>query len=750
MPITQISKSYQDMWGTSTNFLRSNAGDLIDASFVIQEIIQVTSSSVDSLTNDVSTDEITWLGGDFEEEGFRVGDSINITTYEVLTGVVLATTTTTIDWVNGDTMKVASTLSSWYSSPDEAVSITANRNRESMELEFNMVQNGATGSEFSLIDGEVTRFTMDLTGGSPSYTVTQVGNKSGAYDLIVTMGLNSQVGNLREYTLRINLIQSGLYNSNLFNFNNCLKVYAGMRWSSLLGEPFNQTVDIISEDADTGWFNQPFNTGVIDAVIVQQIGSLAYDSTTTGQFVIDSASSNYAVGSAYISSDESYYKNQPESQSELTMLIPSSLPISGVPNVSANNPDGAGYTLEITGISTAGTIHTIDFEFIPNADFTTFMESRADGDRTFYIWMKYGNLNLLVFSGQLSKAPPVTQNLSMVVSDYFDHSQNITDSSELVAGYSGNVEDDFGFVGKFRVPKKSEITFLRIGIQAYNLVSEEYFTLEQSNFSFTGIPQDSTPLEAYILNEEAPVIPSLPDTSVKKTARLERDASIDLSVNYGIKIYYPYLYRWENWLSLPSADSDFYPDDQTRNWVPYGTQGDWRLRMNLELDINDDLFQYRDEVVIKDYDDNPNIDQEIQLWRDNPLTQVQVVIEDELMRIVALHTNVDGSAWEGDVWGMITIEPTESSPRWISSTAIDYDGNLQNPLSPLSGLRCDLTFPSPDVARLECYFDSTKINLTNGVSITAKIKGCNDAPHNKITTSEVIKVTTSGDTKDKT
>ena len=62
----------------------------------------------------------------------------------------------------------------------------------------------------------------------------------------------------------------------------------------------------------------------------------------------------------------------------------------------------------------------------------------------------------------------------------------------------------------------------------------------------------------------------------------------------------------------------------------------------------------------------------------------------------------------------------------------------------MMGLRCDMTFPSPDVVRLECYLDPSKINLTNGVSITAKIKGCNDGPHDKLTTAGLIKQTTSG------
>jgi hypothetical protein len=273
-----------------------------------------------------------------------------------------------------------------------------------------------------------------------------------------------------------------------------------MSWSSLSGEPFGQTMDVFNDEADTGWFNQGFNSSVIDATLVQSIGSLAYDSVTTGQFVIDSASNDYAVGSAYISGSDSYYKVQPESQTNLTMLVPSSLPISGVPNQSALNPDGAGYTIEITNIATVGTIRTIDFTFTPNTAFTTYMTNRTEGDRTFYVWMKFGNVNVLAFSGQLSSAPVVAGTINMESTNYIDHGQNTIadqDTSLSVTGYSGNVEDDFGFVAKWLWIKKAIVTYVRVGIEAYNSVTEESFTLQQINFSLNNIPQ-TNPLDAYV------------------------------------------------------------------------------------------------------------------------------------------------------------------------------------------------------------------------------------------------------------
>ena len=209
--------------------------------------------------------------------------------------------------------------------------------------------------------------------------------------------------------------------------------------------------------------------------------------------------------------------------------------------------------------------------------------------------------------------------------------------------------------------------------------------------------------------------------------------------------------NWRYWLSQNNADSDFYPDLQTQNWVPFGNTDDWRLRLKIETDKDEINYKFLDEVAIKNYDTDPDIIQQVILYRDSDNSQVDIIIEGELMRVVGLNITANGDNWEQDtVWGMITIEPTESSPRFICSTEIPFDLNTSNPLTPLSGLYCSLTFPTPDVAKLECYFNGSSINLSNGVKFTIKIKGCTDGSVNKLTTTGVAKRTTDGNNKIKT
>ena len=753
MPILPISQEFRTSpFGVVTSYLQGNVGDLIFAEYVFEESIAVTSGSSETITTGGVSGILTWLGGDWEVEGFRPNDTVDIVVFEVQTGTVLDSVTTQVVWVNEDEMKVVNNVTQWYSFPDSACSVTNRRNREGVQIDFNMVANGSTGTQYSLIDGEVTRFLCDLQ--IPAVpVVNQVGNQSGAYVQNLTIGLLSSGGGINRYQLNIEFVISGLYNESLYSFDNCLKPFIQMSWQSLIGEPFNNYNAILSDDANTGWFDEAFNVGVIDATLVTGVSELNYDTPTTYTFVIDSSTpqaNNFALGGAYISGDDDYYKVQAESQINLTMLIYSFLPITGTPIQSATNPQGADYTITPISVTTVGTIHTIECTFTPGVNFASFMGSRADGDRLFYLWAKWGNQNLLIFSGQLQSQPAVVQQHSLNVLGYLDHSENVQNvASGKATGYSANIEDDLSFVAQWRFPANVNVTYLRVGVEAWNFTSGETFTLQQNSFSFANIPQDNTSLGAYILNESIPVNTELPTTSAKREITLVNYPLLNTANEYGVKLYFAWLYKWQYWIELANANVDFYPNEQTQNWLPYGTTGDWRVRVFIEHDRNGEAYEFRQEVEIKDYDDNPDILQAIELYRNNPLQQVQVLIEDEIMRVVGTHTLVPGNAWvQDEVWAMITIEATESSPRYICSTVVPFDNNPLNPLTPLTGNFCDLTFPSADVARTECFLDTSKLDLTNGAKITIKIKGCATTPPNyKITTSGDIKKTTSGDNK---
>ena len=92
------------------------------------------------------------------------------------------------------------------------------------------------------------------------------------------------------------------------------------------------------------------------------------------------------------------------------------------------------------------------------------------------------------------------------------------------------------------------------------------------------------------------------------------------------------------------------------------------------------------------------------------------------MRVKSSHIN-NLANWDPSLtWGMLTIEPTENSPRSICSSVLPFDGNSANPLKPIDNIQMVVTFPAPNVASMECLFNPDLIDITNGCKFTAKIK----------------------------
>lgn len=741
------------MFGNTLGFFQANAGDKVSLKLDIQSSIRLSSQQSPFQLNlsvypyEITSPSISWI-----DEGFRLGDDIKISIWDPYSSIPLNSYPAEIMYIDDNIIGV-DTLGGWYNVTDQqyAVIEVVGRDRDTLDVLVNQVLNTTAGTEYSLIDGEVTRFKftgINTTAVGVTLTGSQTGLKSGQFETIATL---KRVANPnayeRGYELTINFIQSGIYSSTWFETSNCLKSYIKLEWASLANEPFGKTIKVFNDAADTGWYNEAFNTQVINATLVQGINYLDYQFPTIGQFVIDSASTDYGFGAAYVSIDSAYYKNRPFDQSVITMCIPSTEFTVGVPVSSELNEFGAGYTLEITAVNTVGTVHTVDFEFVPNAAFNTFFDSLELGNRNFYVWAKWGTVNLLLFSGELETTPPIGGALVPVRTDFFDHSEQLTEAVNNELGCTGNLEDDFGFSGIFRLEESTVYESMTARIEAFNSVTLESFTLNQVFFDFTSVPFNGN---QHLLNLTIPVQSQLPTTSVKRDASLFLLPSADAPGEYGINLYFPFLYRWEYWLSQNNADSDFYPNDQTKNWYPYDTTGDWTVRLHIQLIKGGLAYVFDDDVTIKNYDSDPEINQTIELYRVSTGQNVQVVIEGELHKVVATHTLTDGTGWDQTgTWGMITVEPTESSPRYLVSTVVPYDYNPNNPLSPISGTLVNITYPSANVAVMECYFDPTIMDLSNGVKFTTKIKGCAGVENlvNKSTTDNIDKVTTWGETK---
>jgi hypothetical protein len=724
MPITISSIDFEDMFSVNRTFYQANAGDKQIFSCIINEEISIAETPNILLTYFAGINQVNLSGANFLTEGFEPGDEIEIIIYNS-NGNIHHTNTVDIVSVTATSM-VVNALLTWKSGTQYVYIIAKQKGgskRNGLELNLNFVpQSGAINAN-SLIDGSVNRILFNLTGTVNNQTVigNQVNIRSGQYAINASIkDLTNYPNKRRQYTLTVEFIQNGAMLPSSFDFGGCLKPYFGLVWQRTYGNPNNNLTHVICDNANTGWFDEPYNTGVSNASLVSGITTLEFNTVQTGTISIDSASTSFGFGAGYIPVDANYYKNQTVDQSELSMFVETQTSTAPIILTSPLNPSGAGYTLEFSNPVTVGTVTTWDWEFTPNAAFITFMDGQSIGDRLFYIWAKYGTMNLLLFADQLSEQPPAPGVLDMIIHRFTDHSQNFDDDNTTKFGFEGNIEDDIAFIGKFLVPINATMKYTKAEIWAVNSVTNEEFLLNSSYFDFTSVPKVGG---YYPINQSQTVITTLPTTSEKLTAQLERDPSVDTITDYGIRVYLPFFYSWEYWINQPNAAPIFYPNRQTRNWYPYGTETNWDLQLRITADINSLDHIYSENIVIKNYDSDPNINQTMTLQVVSTAQNVNVIVEGELHYVVATHLTT--GVWDqSTVWGMITVEPTEGAPRWICSTVVPFDNNQANPLTPITGAFATLTFSAPNLAVITCYFDPSKINLTNGVKFTSKIKGC--------------------------
>lgn len=715
MPVNLISSSFVDPFGVGQISYTANVGDEMEGHFVFSSNISMSSGN-GVMTLDPNTKIVT-SSNNFEEEGFRVGDTL-LVIVTTSTGGGVATYADSVVDVNGNTIKLQNATSWADPLNQELVIIYVNRSREDVNCFINHIPNGTTTGDFSLIDGETTRFyfeNIQTLGVGSVLNATIVGNQSGQYLKWAKIErLTSSGGELR-YKIKVRFFTSGLYDNSSFVSSDCLKFFIKTLWASKHGEHFMEFECNSSYDANTGWFDEGFNFNTINSSITTGITSLDYSQSTPFTIVVTGATSPLGIGASYIPQDDTYYKNKPLQQGNYGYIIPTTpLAVGSLTSMALN---GASYDLQITAVTTVGLTTTITGNFIPNAQFSSFMSARDEGDRTFYVWVRCGNVNLLVHNGQLIKAPAPSIPLTMVHEYAFnDHSQNYYAGVWTNLTTRFDTEDDCAFKGIFRVAKNAELESFTARIIARNDSTDEQFTLQEHVLNLSNVQVDANGIT--LVNESLTINPQLPTTSEKRNLRLQRAPSDDISFLYGVMIYFPFILRWEYWLHQLNANVFFYPN-QTMDWEVYSENSGWEVQVELELATVNNRMVYRKIIYDKPYNNDALILSSIEYIRESDGAVVTSLLDNEIMRIKATHESLYGG-WSPDTWGMITIEPWENSGRWISSTAIDYDGNVQNPLYPITGNRATLTL-SGNIATVECLLDTSKLSGTD-YKLTAKIK----------------------------
>ncbi|CAB4152092.1 hypothetical protein UFOVP597_50 [uncultured Caudovirales phage] len=767
---TLIKQSYfYDIYGNLKDKYTANAGDYVSIRFDFSNCCTIITSQTQQITYSALTGEVKLSEGSWIDEGFRVGDVLTFQGYNENNNPTYGYFLT-ITAIPSDKIIIVTGLPNYnnQTTPDKHIWVfSVAKQKKEIEFSINYLENqntSPTPSMNSLIDSESQRMILNtmnslvITNGSGAGTpLTQVGKKSGSFRInnprIWRFNDDTYAGATRfNYTIMFDLYDFGFLFPSSFQGSECLKLISKFSLKTELGD--TKTSDIYYLDnGNTGLFNEAFNSGISNVVTFPTaISSLSFNTLKQIPFsvTINNTSINkIEIGASYSTLDDTYNENQFDAQNKFLKILKSGL-------VDASNIGNTFYSeyfinefysikLISLSITTSGGQKTFSgvIEFDPyyyNSDgFGNFIEARGDSDRLFYIWLKVGNTNCLLFGNQLEFEYPVGIQITPEFKSLINHDDNTNHSDMLTTGFTYaddiNLEDDLAFIADILVNENDLNDSVQVEIVCQDQFSGQYFSLEKMSFD---ISNQNFP---FWVNTFQNVSNNLPTSSAKKQAYLSLNGLSGLDLK--IRLYYPFLIRWEYWIKQLNATAYFNSTGKNnKKWTNYADLTNGKLFIKIGIVRNGVMdFNYT-EIIPKIYDYDPDIVSKIELIDNATGSAVTSIIKGHTYIVKATHTKT--SSWVLYPYGQITIEPKESAPRWIISTEVDADISPLNPLTGNSVKRLDETRPNANTIIYTCNFDASKISGSN-YCFTSKISelGTNNNPifEIKITEDNIDKIT---------
>jgi hypothetical protein len=659
---------------------------------------------------------------------------------------------------------------------------------EEIEFNFNLAPNGSTVFG-SVLDGELMRFSSSAISGmalSSSIPLNQLGDQSGGYikDVVLTWDIHDVVNHYRTYTLTYKILQWGVIENGFnepdyYSGADHIAPIANIQLYGQTGNP-STILQVTSQnvEADTGGFNENYNGGVNNYVHVSTewtdylgdpIDGMDYSNESTFETFITATgqsinNSTFRIGTVFRPTDGSVYQSQPLSMAEnLLVNAPEVDYMHSVTPDATIHPgfiNADGVQLNITDIEffISGSTLRVRGKIIPNAAAVAYFDDFPDGTRRMSMWVSIGNyltdggefserVNLLINDEDIIDAPTLgVQIPDMVGTAMYDHANRDAVGTDPRFESTITTEDDVRYDALLRLVDNVEYEGMRLKLSAYNATTGDEFTLEETLFSFSGVPEIAGQFQP---NFTIPRNFNLPPTTDRNVITLMRDPSIDVAGKYGIQVCYGFLSRWEYWLEQLNVDNDFFnvaePNDgKNKNWQNFSDNGDWDVRVSLfTIVAGVEDFDYH-TFKIRPYEDE-DVTPTVTYTRLSDGSNPTSLVDDELMEVEAvLEWNAGVYELIPDTWAEATIEDYESGNRWVISSVLAHGGVVANPLEPIpTSVGLDLVIAG-NIATLKFRIDTNKVNVDQ-VSLTYRISSNENL--DKILTTGEEKFVDTGDTK---
>lgn len=765
-------------------FLLSNTGQKVTETFelVLEYDFESTMSEQVLI---VSETKLRILGGSWSEKGYVVGD--NVLLYgEIVNGgsvVTYSGLSRNITAITGDTMTLDATLDPAASgavvgqvmpSPSGSGGNTtlgvANDTRstaESIKLLHNLTPNSGSGSAASLFDGELNAFEVEGVAAlavSASLSMTQLGNKSGgsydsatlerladvaATDWTKTTRANKRYQITLVYANPLKFEDADFLKPSWFDTNNTVKTYYEITAQS---EENNPNAALTTAQApllgNMGWRDESYNQGpdefTVESVLIEDTSGNALAAVDFAQDCVITATLSHpsldfleaAEVEFFLIPDLTLIKNKLDRNADLIQL--SNFYINAVPTVTESVYGTGGAEMQTSAqsldVSTPGQL-VVQFTLEPNAAFTALVDSFAELSRRFVITATVestgGDANennavtKTLASGLLERAPVVGEPYPFNSQTFFNHANDLTGASE--PEYRGCTEDDFLYRALFNLELGAVWSGLNLKVQVVRDSDGGVFDLLTEFVNFENYLVNTAGAIQINYVKNTPQFLESPDRNQLSVSLTGNDSGSD----YEVQVLWSLMASWRYWIAQSNAFADFIdgalPNDGLSNeWMRYLREAGYSLRVRAELiDGNNTAYYFGAGIDLQDYDAaEPGLTTTLEYY-DSAGNAQTGLIDGDIMTVKAVHTLASGSWSTSDVWGWVSLRPSESDPNKRIST--EWDWTAENyPLMPPAGeTKATLTFPSAGVAEVECRINTTLVN-TESSTVVARIESPKD------------------------
>lgn len=636
---------------------------------------------------------ITWNGGNFENEGFKAGDTFTIT------GDVTNNGNYTVASVSGN---VLTTVEAIVDDTSETALLTGTTECTGVNFFYNLIENADGEVYNSLTDGNVLKFSkggIDYTDTSDDPVPQQGAYSSNHLGSCLIKGENV----LNTFTIthtfyitpfmlvdQLSDLLSGIAPEYLFD-TSCFKYIYNIELLPNILNPNKKHVSSETfNEGNNGWFNETFNGGVpqysVDDVVFTLDGvevdnpdfedETDFEITLTSDNGVFSNNNTKVVVNHFILPEaESQYKNTTTDQTE-NFMFDRALQTVGSAQVNGDNfgTDKQVLTniiatyvsateITITGKLNLSSAYAERIGDLTNKRFilsVTVQDHTKDTDEsdagTYYkevnSYAKYlDGLDLATVDTNFNYFPSTTETAGEA--GMFLEDINIGKS---IIGFDiGDQVNDFNKIKNISVIIRAE-------------KGAERFVMQQKDFSFAGAVEVSGVQQINVSQDRGFILgPTAQDFN---TITLARRSDLDSGQVKAYELKYPFRIRWEDFIQLGGVNSEFYDMTQLFNgfnqdWNRYFIGSGWSLRYVVKV-----TYQHNDFTPFVDYEKEQNLYaytyDDASDWTQTVKcfdieTDIEIpndIIADKVCRLEVTFTKVSGSepAIE-DVFGIIEYEP---------------------------------------------------------------------------------------------